>query len=253
MDKVPEKEKVINDEINKKFADSDTPVYKFEAEDSPEEKAKQTLEDSGGGPKSNTIGPNAKKITTDTDASQTTEEETESTSKRLSTLLPGSIPSVVESVEIPDWARTGWQRVTGAGESDKDIFDEVLGEKFFGQLWLNATVVFVSVFLTYIITSLGGGIGWVIIISAFVGKIIFFSIDIIPLHYRIHMINPFSIGSQERILRILSNDFIVMQETKLVVNLQRKNWSFTKSQQNGLTNFYVDFGLFMNLYYQQRL
>ncbi|CAB4381485.1 unnamed protein product [Rhizophagus irregularis] len=169
MDKVPEKEKVINDEVNKKFADSDTPVYKFEAEDSPEEKAKQTLEDSGGGPKSNTIGPNAKKITTDTDASQTTEEETESTSKRLSTLLPGSIPSVVESVEIPDWARTGWQRVTGAGESDKDIFDEVLGEKFFGQLWLNATVVFVSVFLTYIITSLGGGIGWVIIISAFVG------------------------------------------------------------------------------------
>jgi hypothetical protein len=172
-----EKEKVINDKINQEFANSDTPVYKYEAEASPEEKAKQTLEDSGGGPKSNTIGPTAKKIAADTDENQTAEEETDKPKRRLSTLLPGSIPSVVESVEIPEWARTGWQRVAsnlGAGDSEKDIFDEILGEKYFGKLWLNAAVVFVSVFVTYIITSLGGGIGWVIIIAAFVGKNIFF-------------------------------------------------------------------------------
>ncbi|GES95782.1 C2 domain-containing protein [Rhizophagus clarus] len=168
MEKEPEKEK-INNEINEKFANSDTPVYKYEADASPEEKAKQTLEESGGGP----IGPTAKKIVADTDTDQITEEETDKQPKRrLSTLLPGSIPSVVESVEVPEWARTGWQRVAsnlGAGDSEKDIFDEILGEKYVGKLWLNATVVFASVFVTYIITSLGGGIGWVVFISALVG------------------------------------------------------------------------------------
>jgi len=150
MDKEQEKEKVINEEINQKFADSDTPVYNYEAEASPEEKAKQTLEKS---------------------ANQTAEEETDkSTKNRLSTLLPGSIPSVVDSVEIPEWARAGCQRVSSnLGDSEKDIFEEILGEKYIGKLWLNATVIFASVFVTYIITSLGGGIGWVIIISAIVG------------------------------------------------------------------------------------
>jgi hypothetical protein len=162
-----EKEKVIEDELNREFENADTKVYTYEAEASPEEKAKQTLKDSG-----NTLGPigtAAEKFVADNDSNKTTGVET----KKLKTFLPGGIPSVAESsLEIPEWARTGWQRVAnlGATDTDKDFFDEILGDMYFGKLWLNAAVVFVSIFVTYIITSLGGGIGWVIIISAFVGK-----------------------------------------------------------------------------------
>ncbi|RIA79993.1 C2 domain-containing protein [Glomus cerebriforme] len=170
MAQAQEKEKVIEDRINSEFADTDTPVHKFEEGAPPEDKAKQTLEDSGGSkPLATNIGPTAKKIVTDTDGNQSTESETNKST--VSTLLPGSIPSAVESIEIPEWARTGWQHVASLNSTDteKDFFDEILGEKYLGKLWLNAAVVFISVFVTYIITSLGGGIGWVIIISAFVG------------------------------------------------------------------------------------
>jgi len=99
MTQEPEKEKVIEDELNREFENADTQVYTYEAETSPEEKATQTLKDSG-----NTLGPigtAAKKIVADNEPNQET------------THLPGSIPSAVESAfEIPEWARTGWLLLT---------------------------------------------------------------------------------------------------------------------------------------------
>ena len=145
MGQEPEKT-ITKEELDRKLADTDTPVYTFEAEASPEEKAKQTLKNSGiaSGNASGTVAEKVEKVTA---------------------LLPKS---------IPEWTRTGWQRVSNIG-AEEDIFDNLLGDLYLGKLWLNASVVFVSIFVTYIITSIGGGIGWVIIISAIVGTRIFFN------------------------------------------------------------------------------
>lgn len=73
---------------------------------------------------------------------------------------------------MPEWAaRIGWQSVaeSGVADNDQDIFGEYLGELYYGNLWVNAAVVFISIFATWIFTSLGGGLGWVIIICASVG------------------------------------------------------------------------------------
>ncbi|CAI2166045.1 12500_t:CDS:10 [Funneliformis geosporum] len=167
------KKEIVQNELNREFEAVDTQIYTFDAEASPEDKAKQTLKASEGAAKSlgGTLGgtTTVKAVTTDIGTDQTFGEiEVE---KLLTPPLPGSIPSEGGSVSgIPEWARVGWQRVQEVtADPDKDFFAEVLSDLYFGKLWLNAAVVFLSVFVTYITTSLGGGIGWVIIICAFVG------------------------------------------------------------------------------------
>ncbi|CAG8444217.1 9112_t:CDS:10 [Funneliformis mosseae] len=167
------KEEIVQSELNRELETADTQIYTFDAEASPQDKAKQALKASEGAAKSlgSTVGgtTTVKAVATDIGTDQTAGEiEVE---KLSNPPLPGSIPSEGGSIpEIPEWARVGWQRVQEiTTDADKDFFDEILSDLYFGKLWINAAVVFVSVFFTYITTSLGGGIGWVIIICAFVG------------------------------------------------------------------------------------
>ncbi len=180
MAQEPEKEKIVENELNRELETADTQVYSFDADAPPEEKAKQALKASKGAAKAlgKNLGETAaiKAVATDIGTDQTAGGvEVE----KVPTPLPGSIPSAAS--EFPGLARIGWQRVQEiAIDPDKDLFDEILSDLYIGKLWINVTVVFLSVFVTYIATSFGGGIGWVIIICAFVGKIIFFLIIIIP-------------------------------------------------------------------------
>ncbi|CAG8554094.1 17567_t:CDS:10 [Acaulospora morrowiae] len=160
--KTPPEKVSIEAAINKEFEDAQTRVYTFDPNDPPEVKAKQATQ--GDGTSVPTKPAAIKEIISDID--DKTEED------KVTSLMPGALaPVSIESAsDIPDWARIGWQRVSelGATDQEHDFFETILGELYFGHLWLNAGVVFVAVFATWITTSLGGGLSSAIIICAFV-------------------------------------------------------------------------------------
>ncbi|RHZ44602.1 hypothetical protein Glove_718g62 [Diversispora epigaea] len=172
---VQEVEELIQEEIDNAFKDVKTQVHTFNSDDPPEVKAMQTMA-------------NGSTITTITDTSATKEvisdidEKTEKDvlSSSISPIpgIPGAIPTIPpeEIPNIPDWVHIGWKQVADINVNDpnniseEDYYNQILGEFYFGKLWLNAGVVFVSIFVTWFVTILGGGLGWVIIICAFVAS-----------------------------------------------------------------------------------
>ncbi|CAH1765723.1 5117_t:CDS:10, partial [Entrophospora sp. SA101] len=149
-------EVIMKEEINRVMEDVDTTVHEFDPDAPPEVKAKQVQESSGVDPAAASSSKTTGVIEGDTTSAN----------------LPGALPHLaVESAsEIPEWARIGWKNIVELDSKapEKVFYDEILGEMYFGQLWLNAAVVFVAVFSTYFVTLFGGGLGWVLIICAFV-------------------------------------------------------------------------------------
>ncbi|CAG8526013.1 536_t:CDS:10 [Paraglomus occultum] len=80
-------------------------------------------------------------------------------------LVPGGITSAVS--DVPDWVRVGWNKVAEleATDQEKDIFEAIIGDIYYGKLWLNVGAVFVGILLTWIITALGFGFGWVALLA----------------------------------------------------------------------------------------
>ncbi|CAG8489756.1 8039_t:CDS:10 [Acaulospora morrowiae] len=167
----PPEKASIEAAINKEFEDVQTRVHTFDPNDPPEAKAAQTTQ--GDGSSVPTKPAAIKEIISDID--DKTEED------KVTSLMPGALaPVSIESAsDIPDWARIGWQRVSELATTDPehDFYESILGELYFGNLWLNAGVVFVAVFATWITTSLGGGLSSAIIICAFVATYFKHSVD----------------------------------------------------------------------------
>ncbi|CAG8822192.1 22627_t:CDS:1, partial [Gigaspora rosea] len=171
QENIQEKDKIeaeinrqLENELHRELKDGTTHIFHPDAP--PEEKAKQV------GSGSAHIGlkqaPAAIGVSSDITLDQKPDKEYETTSSTL----PGEFPEKLKPTsKMPEWAaRIGWQSVveTDVADNEHDIFGEYLGELYYGNLWVNAAVVFISIFATWIFTSLGGGLGWVIIICAFV-------------------------------------------------------------------------------------
>ncbi|KAG9301118.1 hypothetical protein G9A89_012501 [Geosiphon pyriformis] len=150
----------VQEKIENSLSNSNVNVHNFAPDASPEEKAQQVAAQTSKS-LANFDSPSAPKaVPTDIDAS---------THIILDSIqLPGSI-GISSAAEVPTWARIGWERVLHQEEtSELEYFDQILSEMYFGQLWLNASVVFVAIFTTWLVTVLGFGLGWILIIAAFV-------------------------------------------------------------------------------------
>ncbi|CAG8648378.1 4269_t:CDS:10, partial [Racocetra persica] len=157
---------VIENELSHEFKDAKTQIHVFDPDAPPELKAKQAAGSSNVGL---TAMPAVKGVVSDATLDQVSDKK--DTKEEEESVLPGDFPQAPKPTsEAPKWARIGWKNVAefGPTDIDHDIFGEYLSELYYGNLWLNASVIFISVFATWIITSLGGGLGWVIIICAFV-------------------------------------------------------------------------------------
>ncbi|RIA91284.1 C2 domain-containing protein [Glomus cerebriforme] len=79
--------------------------------------------------------------------------------------------TIDSAAEIPVGDKIGWKRVSEL-DTKTDIknfqYDEILKELYYNDLWLYSGVVFVSLFSTWFIVLCGGGIGWIIILCAFI-------------------------------------------------------------------------------------
>ncbi|CAG8544777.1 1017_t:CDS:10 [Diversispora eburnea] len=169
-EEVQEVEELIQEEIDNAFKDVTTQVHTFNSDDPPEVKAMKTMANGA----TTTTNPIAtKEVISDIDE----KTEKDILSSPISG-IPGTIPTISpeEIPNIPEWVHIGWKQVANINVNDsnniseKDYYNQILGELYFGKLWLNAGVVFVSIFATWLVTILGGGLGWVIIICAFVAS-----------------------------------------------------------------------------------
>ncbi|CAG8492979.1 2591_t:CDS:10 [Racocetra fulgida] len=147
---------VIESELNHEFKDVKTQIHVFDPDAPPELKAKQAVGSSNAGL---TAMPAVKGVVSDATLDQVSDKKDKKEEEE--SVLPCDFPQAPKPTsEAPKWARIGWKNVAefGPTDIDHDIFGEYLSELYYGNLWLNASVIFISVFATWIITSLGGGL-----------------------------------------------------------------------------------------------
>ncbi|CAG8554198.1 5902_t:CDS:10 [Paraglomus occultum] len=73
-------------------------------------------------------------------------------------------------VEFPKWYRVGWKQVAdpGSKEAGIEVYDSVLKELYYSNLWEHAAVVFVSFFATWFIAYFSFSVMWLAIVLTFV-------------------------------------------------------------------------------------
>jgi hypothetical protein len=145
-----------------------TNVYSFPADAPPAAKAqtaaKQTSKTAAGLEKSSLAGTLVADVD-DPNASRPASAE--------SRITPKEIIEKATAFEAPNWVRVGWQRFVGDPDKPEgDVFDSFLGDLYYGQMWTNAAAIFIAVFGTWLLTKLGFSIAWVVILCAFLGKVL---------------------------------------------------------------------------------
>ncbi|CAG8457825.1 5831_t:CDS:10 [Ambispora gerdemannii] len=200
-------EEKVKEKINAALENPNVNVHKFSPDDSPEKKAEQ-------------VAAQRPKVELGTATTAAAISDIDK-AKALETInsLPGGM-GLSSKTDIPMWARIGWERVAnpetevGPATPESDYFDEVLGELYFGKLWLNAGVVFVAVFVTWLVTVLGFGFGWVLLICAFVAT------------YFKHSVNRFYRNARSDISRELAKERLETEEesTEWLNEFMRRFW-----------------------------
>jgi len=140
-----------------------TNVYAFPADAPPDKKAQaaaaQTSKTAADLEKSSMAG----KLVSDVD-----DPNVDNSIPSGSRTTPSEVIEKAAAFNPPSWVRIGWQRVSGYGEApETDIFESFLGDLYYGQMWTNAAAIFSSVFTTWLLTKFNFGIGWILILCAF--------------------------------------------------------------------------------------
>ncbi|CAG8454346.1 2027_t:CDS:10 [Ambispora leptoticha] len=201
-------EENVKDQIEAALENPNVNVHSFSPDDSPQKKAEQAASQKPKVELGST--PKATAVISDIDKA-----------KALETLnsLPGGI-GISSKTAIPKWARVGWERVAKSESEENpatpesDYFDQVLDELYFGRLWLNAGVVFASVFATWLLTLMGFGFGGVIVICAFIAT------------YFKHSMNRFYRNARSDISRELAKERLETDEesTEWLNEFMRRFW-----------------------------
>ena len=95
-------------------------------------------------------------------------------------LVPGALPAGAPSLSIPEWYKVGWiansRYLQGLQPGEIDVqldrlrdtalVNTLFSDLYYGYLWFDGAAIVGAVALTYIFTSMGGGISLAIIVAA---------------------------------------------------------------------------------------
>ena len=161
------------EQFNKELAhdEAHTNIYKFRPNTSPNEKA--SIAKNADLDRHTSAG---KRVITDiSDSSESKVDPTQIAEQSIpKSPAAAAAAAPPKPVEFPKWYRVGWKQVANPGskEAGIEVYDSVLKELYYSNLWENSAVVFVSFFATWFIAYFGFSIVWLTVILAFVGRLV---------------------------------------------------------------------------------